>query len=821
MKKLLLLLGLTALLRPATGQTFVPVPASQQRPILCPAGPAARTRVAPPATYRPGTAQRTAAASFVVTYASGFPTAARAAFDYAVGIWAAQIDSPVPIRVHAGWSNLGPGPLGGSYPTTKYLAVDGGHRRNVLYPAALAEKLAGRELNPVTEPDIKLEFNSTQPWYFGTDGNPAATQMDFASVVLHELGHGLGFDAQFDAFAEFPATALGVPLTIYTTYLENQSGQQLADAALFANPSAALNAQLTSGQVYFNSPLAVAVGGGQRPRLYAPSSYSSGSSLSHLDEATYPAGDVNSLMTPMRGAGEAIHNPGPLTVRMLRELGWVGTAIRHRPLRNTETAQPLPVAATIVSSGTLTPGALQLRYQIDNAAPVTLPLTAATGPDAYAATIPNPGPNHTVRYYLAAADDQTARTYTAPAPTLPGASSTQPWFEFFVGPDVVPPVVQHQPVAVLFDTQLPYQFTARVLDSVSVGSVTLEYRVNGVARPALPMTQQGGAQYAATLSTAAGALNVGDVVSYRIVATDGAATPNQATAPASGYYSFTIAGYKTPQVSYSNEFDVPTPLDFTGNGFGVATPTGFSSAALHSTHPYGNNATLIYNLLQPIIVRATQATVSFDHIAFVGPDIPGVILFSDDYAVVEGSRDNGATWTRLGLYQSDDAAAWSALYDPRDASGNSPGVPTASLYRPISINLLRTYSAGEVVRLRFKITSNGSVHGWGWAIDNLVIQPTATNTRGAQAGQSTVVYPNPSTGTFTVALPAAFARTAGAAELLVRNVLGQEVRRQAVRVVPGQAGVRVELGAVPAGLYQISLRGGQGTTLTGKVQVQP
>ncbi|UOQ51132.1 zinc-dependent metalloprotease [Hymenobacter cellulosivorans] len=822
MKQLLLLLGLLALLRPAAGQTFVPVPAERGQPILCPAGPPARTRVAAPANFRPGTVPRPTAANFVVTYSANFPATARAAFDYAVGIWAAQINSPVPIRVYAFWESLGPGPLGGSYPTTKFMAVNGGHRRNVLYPAPLAEKLAGRELNPTTDPDILLAFNSNQTWYLGTDANPGASQMDFVSVVLHELGHGLGFDAQFRAFPEFPATAQGIPLTLFTTHLENQAGQQLANPTLFANPSAALTAQLTSGQVYFGSPLAAAANGGQLPRIYAPRSFSDGSSLSHFDEDTYPAGNVNSLMTPFRGAGEAIHNPGPLMLNMLREMGWVGTAIRHRPLPSTETARDFPVTATIVSDGTLTPGSLLLHYQIDNATPVSLPLTATGVTNEYAASIPNPGAGKTVRYYLAAADNQTSRTYTAPAAALPGASAGQPWYEFFVGPDVVPPSIQHQAPSLLFTNQLPYTITAQAADSVGMGTVTLEYSINGTARPALPLTRQGSSsEYTTTLTTAAGPIEPGDVLTYRLVARDGASTPNQATAPASGVYTVSIVGYKTPQVSYSNNFDTPTPLDFTGNGFSVTQPAGFANSALHSTHPYGNNANFTYLLLQPIVVRATAATVSFDHIAFVGPDISNAILFGDDRVRVEGSKDDGTTWSSLGSYQSSTFSAWSTLYNPRDADNNSTGVPTESLYRRATINLRQTYAAGDVVRLRFVLSSNASIHGWGWVIDNLVIQPVASSAAGAHQGQVAAAYPNPTSGSFTLALPAGFAGGSHRAELLVRNALGQQLGRQQVVLTPDQANLHVALGTVPAGLYQVSLRTPEGKTVSGKVQVQP
>ena len=40
-------------------------------------------------------------------------------------------------------------------------------------------------------------MSSSEDWYFGLDGRPGEDQFDFVSVVLHEIGHGLGF---YDSF---------------------------------------------------------------------------------------------------------------------------------------------------------------------------------------------------------------------------------------------------------------------------------------------------------------------------------------------------------------------------------------------------------------------------------------------------------------------------------------------------------------------------------------------------------------------------------------------------------------------------------------------
>ncbi|MDP0972089.1 hypothetical protein Q6294_34735, partial [Klebsiella pneumoniae] len=58
------------------------------------------------------------------------------------------------------------------------------------------------------------------------------------------------------------------------------------------------------------------------PRIYAPTTFSEGSSISHFDENTYPAGSDNSLMLPSVRTAEVNHKPGELLLRALQEMGW-------------------------------------------------------------------------------------------------------------------------------------------------------------------------------------------------------------------------------------------------------------------------------------------------------------------------------------------------------------------------------------------------------------------------------------------------------------------------------------------------------------------
>jgi hypothetical protein len=56
--------------------------------------------------------------------------------------------------------------------------------------------------------------------------------------------------------------------------------------------------------------------------MYAPTTYRSGGTLSHLDESKYPKGSENSLMSPQIGAAEINHYPGQVILGILNQIGW-------------------------------------------------------------------------------------------------------------------------------------------------------------------------------------------------------------------------------------------------------------------------------------------------------------------------------------------------------------------------------------------------------------------------------------------------------------------------------------------------------------------
>lgn len=262
-----------------------------------------------------------AAAVIEVTY-DGFSDQAQAAFQAAVDVWAEHITSPVPIRIDARCTDLDGNLLGSAGP---FLVRNfgGAPVTNTWYPYALADALAGRDLD-ASRADIQADFNSGfERWYLGTDGEGPGDQVELFTVVLHELGHGLGFIGSASIENGMGSFGLeqepGTPF-IFDRFAEDAQGRALLNQSAYPQPSAAL-ADVLTDEVFFGGSSVTAVYGEPAP-LYAPASWNAGSSFSHFDETIFPASEPDGLMTPLIAPGEKKETPGPLLCAALEDLGW-------------------------------------------------------------------------------------------------------------------------------------------------------------------------------------------------------------------------------------------------------------------------------------------------------------------------------------------------------------------------------------------------------------------------------------------------------------------------------------------------------------------
>jgi hypothetical protein len=277
------------------------------------------------------------------------------AFDRAVAVWSHVVVSSVPITVDACFTPLPSGQLGGAGPMG-FQSFGG-----VYFPDALANSLTGRDGAP-SDPDIVAEFsNDSSLYYFGADPSGIAAACpsgcyDFESVVLHELGHGLGFVGSVDkisaghaAFGYDPLNGDDQPF-IFDLFTETTGGSQILD---YPNESNALYQAVTSNIVYWDGPEGASADRGREPRLYAPPTWLEGSSYSHLSDLSYPQGDLDSLMTPFAEANDVVRDPGEVMLGMFRDMGWVTPAVPGASY------VPLPGPVQVLDWGIVNNGALK------------------------------------------------------------------------------------------------------------------------------------------------------------------------------------------------------------------------------------------------------------------------------------------------------------------------------------------------------------------------------------------------------------------------------------------------------------------------------
>ncbi|WP_159521460.1 T9SS type A sorting domain-containing protein [Sunxiuqinia indica] len=757
--------------------------------------------------------------SIIVDYI-GFSAAPKAAFQYAVEIWEHLVASPVPIYLSARWTALDEGVLGSCGPYIFFENFDSAPYKDRYYPVALVEKLEGEEITDESVPDMIAQFNSdNDSWYFGTDGNTPRGEYDFVSVVLHEIGHGLGFTGFFYEQGGLGTYGHVLPYPgIFDEFVINGSGQQLIDTSEFANPSAALYEQMRSNNLYFKSQTVKSNNPSDSyPRLYAPSSFDEGSSIYHLNEFTYNVGDTNSLMTPFFDKAEAIHDPGPLMLAIFSDMGWDYTSIIHSPIPDTETATIIPIEATIEADSQIDSTSVAMVISADSfLTSDTIDLVYSADQDHFVANL-IPQFAETYQYYLMV-NDSSGKTFY-----LPGQAPTE-YFEFTIGPDLVNPELTHDPVSSMLESDLNVEVAAEATDNIGILSVVMPYRINEGSPGTLILEDQGENLYKSTLSLTG--LTDGDSIRYQIIATDSGSNNNRTILPVEDeYYTIYIDGLNAPVKTYTNDFNSDT-RDFISSDFYIGIEDLFDDGALHSPHPYPSpdEDDTEYNftaLLKYPIIIDDRAMVSFNEVVLVEPAEKGA-EFGDsdfwDYVIVEGSKTGNSNWQPLiDGYDSRANATWEMNYNNNQVGNNSAAQGKATYYinREFKMTENGNFAEGDTLFVRFRLFSDPYAHGWGWAIDDLRIQdpPTANGELTFSPGE-VMIYPNPVTSKLYI--NGSFKSKVGQLKLAIFNSYGQQIRLDEINLASNQLHQTIDVENLKKGLYLLSFQFENGQIITKK-----
>jgi hypothetical protein len=252
-------------------------------------------------------------------------------FQKAADIWGRALSGDIPVVVVANFDGMfcdaSSAVLGGAGPINLAANFANAPQANTWYHIALANALADVDIDPANG-DISATFNSNigisndcltgTGWYLGLDHNEVAN-IDLLAVVLHEIGHGLGFSTFVNEANG--AWFFDLPDAFGRFIRDNTLGLQWTQMDSLHRMNSAVN---TGNLVWDGSLVTAAAGslsggkdGSGRVKLYAPNPVQQGSSVSHWDTAANPS----LLMEPYITGGLA--SDLDLTDELMKDIGWL------------------------------------------------------------------------------------------------------------------------------------------------------------------------------------------------------------------------------------------------------------------------------------------------------------------------------------------------------------------------------------------------------------------------------------------------------------------------------------------------------------------
>ena len=133
-------------------------------------------------------------------------------YQYAMALWGNVLGSNAPVLINASFPALTCTPTSAVLGSAgAYWSATGGGRR---YHGALLNALLDTDFAP-QYPEILAQFNPNlgnanclagSGWYYGLDGKTPAGKINFLNVVMHEIGHGLGFQGFTNSAGVLPSS---------------------------------------------------------------------------------------------------------------------------------------------------------------------------------------------------------------------------------------------------------------------------------------------------------------------------------------------------------------------------------------------------------------------------------------------------------------------------------------------------------------------------------------------------------------------------------------------------------------------------------------
>ncbi len=182
------------------------------------------------------------------------------AYQFAMDLWGSVLQSETTVYVGASFQPLACTPtsatLGSAGTTFVFSDFAPGVVADTWYPSALADAIAGEDLNPGYI-DINSRFNGDigvnpdcltgADWYYGLDGKTPEGKINFLNVVMHEIGHGLGFQG----FTGSNGAFFNARKDIYSTFaFDNALNKTFPELT----PEQRANSLRSTGQLVWSGP---------------------------------------------------------------------------------------------------------------------------------------------------------------------------------------------------------------------------------------------------------------------------------------------------------------------------------------------------------------------------------------------------------------------------------------------------------------------------------------------------------------------------------------------------------------------------------------
>ena len=700
--------------------------------------------------------------NFIVTYTANCPDSLKLVVDFAVSIWSQYLHSAIPIVLHVSWQSLSPTVHAYARPTLVTQNITGLPFTDISFPISLAEKLTNTNHN-FNNPDIELVINSTLSWNYDYTSYPVENKHDLTTIVLHELAHGLGFMGN----VSMKGSELFIdnyPL-IYDTFIVSDTISYLS---LFNNSLVSQDSLIsisTSNNISWNGPYSYAFLG-TRPDLFAPNPYNPGSSFYHFNDGFVPPSDSLTLMKRSFDLLDILHQPDIATISLLADIGWIDFFIQHTPLQNVASVDSLISFQVTCNEEYIDTSFVELLYSYDGGKNfVAKQIFYNVDSLCFVDSFPLFPFERTVNYAF--------KTKSLHGDTIIFPSFFPYYtYSFFVGEDLNPPVIEHDPPTKISVDTDTLKIRASFYDYFSIDSSYIQIFIGRndfstiLAQEKILFHQDLYGAYADIPISNYNA-SEGDQLAYNIFSVDKYGNESSFL-PHGEYIIVPIEPNRIPLHYFITDFEADSISDdFYLDKFSIYKEIDFDSKALHTEHPYASSfidrqyVQYIAELKNPIILSDNPSIMQFDEVVLVEPSESGVAFGMYgfwDYVVVEGAQiGNSEEWHALGKngYDSrlhtDWLTTYSSLLTPEN-NNSSIALGTQEMLKSHTINLLENkyFRTGDTIFIRFRLQSDFNRNGWGWTIDNLSIQEKNLQIINKSKFQY-IVYPNPFSSQLCVA----------------------------------------------------------------------